>query len=419
MNRNSKRKIKRFISRHRLLSSLFQDIQKLRRRIYYKNIFQTIPVDEKLILFESFLGKQFACSPRAIYEAMKADHRFDEYKFVWVFRKADAMRKRIGDERTVVVKYNTRRYYRLYAQAKYWVTNWRLPECLIKKDCQICVQTWHGTPLKKIGMDLTIEGNATTSQKKGHELYLNDAKKYDYFVSPSKFCTKVFASAFGLNILNKQDILIETGYPRNDALFNYTEDDVLAIKNSLHIPRNKRVLLYAPTWRDNQYTQGVGYSFELSREVVNFLNGVPDDIVVLMRLHYLVANSVDLSEFGNKVLNVSSYENINDLYLISDVLVTDYSSVFFDYADLRRPILFFMYDLQEYQNNIRDFYIDLDTLPGPIVETSSELLCALEDLEGLSREYSDKYAEFTSTYNSLDDGNAGLRVAETFLKLEQ
>ena len=419
MTRINKRSIKKFLGRHRLLSTSFQSVQKLRRREYYRSVYQQIPIDEKLVLFESFLGKQFACSPRAIYEAMKNDHRFDDYKFVWVFRKADAMRKRIGDERTIVVKYNTRRYFRMYAQAKYWVTNWRLPDCLIKKEGQICVQTWHGTPLKKIGMDLTIEGNATTSQKKGHALYLNDAKKYDYFVSPSRFCTEVFSSAFGLNILDKRDILIESGYPRNDALFNFTDDDVLEIKNQLNIPLEKKVILYAPTWRDNQYTQGVGYSFDLDKEVISFLEHVPDDTIVLMRLHYLVANSVDLTQFGSKIRNVSSYEDINNLYLISDILITDYSSVFFDYADLKRPIVFFMYDLQEYENNIRDFYIELDTLPGPIVETADDLMAVLGNMEEINREYSDKYQEFNSTYNYLDDGGAGLRVAEAVIQLER
>lgn len=407
----NKRKLKKVIGKSRVLKPIYSSVQAWRRKHYYNKVYKNIEVDDKLVLFESFLGKQYACSPKAIYLAMKSDPKYSDYKFVWVFRASDRMRKRLGDERTLVVKYNTRRYFRMLARAKYWVTNWRLPVCVTKKPEQVCIQTWHGTPLKKIGMDLSIEGNATTSQRKGHELYLNDAKKYDFFVSPSRFCTEVFSSAFGLNQLNKRNIVVETGYPRNDRLFTYSEEDCSHIREELRIPDGKKVLLYAPTWRDNQYTRGVGYSFCLNPEIEQFLRQVSDDYVVLLRMHYLVANSIDASDFKN-VINVSKYEDINDLYLISDVLVTDYSSVFFDYANLKRPILFFMYDLHEYQENVRDFYIDLSTLPGPIVTSAKDAIAALADLNYLKRVYEKKYREFNETYNYLDDGHAGARVAE-------
>lgn len=409
--RISKRAIKRVLRSRKHLNDLLKFVQKWHRRVYYRRMYKKVPTQENLVLFEAFLGKQYACSPRAIYEAMRASHEFDGYQFVWVFRRADPMRKRLGDGRTTVVKYNTRRYYRAYARAKYWVTNWRLPDCLIKKDDQICIQTWHGTPFKKIGRDLTIEGNATTSQRKGHRLYLNDAKRYDYFVSPSKFCTNVFASAFGLDVLNKKDILIETGYPRNDRLRTFTQEERCELREQLHIPSGKKVILYAPTWRDNQYTQGVGYSFALDREVAYFLRHVPEDWVVLLRMHYLVASSLDLSEFGSRVINVSSYEDINDLYIVSDTLVTDYSSVFFDYANLSRPILFFMYDLDEYEKDVRDFYFGLDRLPGPVLRTGVELEEAIAGLDSVVEKYRQKYEQFTSDFCYLDDGAAGYRVA--------
>lgn len=407
-----KRRIKTLFQKNKLSSSFLASLQKWRRRHYYKSMYLNVPIDENLVLFESFLGKSYSCSPRAIYEAMKCNPEFDNYKFIWVFRRSDEMRKNMGDDRTIVVKYNSRRYYRALAQAKYWVTNWRLPAAVIKKDEQICIQTWHGTPLKKIGMDLEIEGNATTSQKKGHSLYLNDAKKYDYFISPSRFCTSVFSSAFGLSQLGKQDILIETGYPRNDRLVRSSMEDVSVIRRSIGIPKGKTVLLYAPTWRDNQYTAGVGYSFELDEKIDSFLSKLPDNYLVLMRLHYLVANSVSLEPYGDKVMDVSKYDDINDLYIASDALITDYSSVFFDYANLKRPILFFMYDLQDYQSNVRDFYINLDTLPGPIVENPDELVESINNLAEVQESYRDKYIAFCKKYTYLDDGNAGLRVAQ-------
>ena len=381
-------------------------------RQYARNC-EHLPVNERLVMFESFQGRSYSCSPKAIYEAMKADPRFDAYTFIWVFRgkKADPMRWQLGDERTIVVSYNSKRYFRYLAQAKYWVTNWRLPETIHKRPGQVCIQCWHGTPLKKIGMDLEIEGNALASQKTGHERYLNDARNYDWFVSPSAFCTRVFASAFGLNQLGKADVLIETGYPRNDALVNATPESIAAVKGKLGLPQDEKVLLYAPTWRDNQHELGVGYTFDMGAHIKAFLDEVCDDYIVLLRLHYLVSSELDVSAYAGRVFDYSDLDDINELYLASDILITDYSSVFFDYANLKRPILFYMFDLDEYQSGVRDFYIDLAELPGPIVKTQDELVAAVHNIEDVRAEYAGVYETFNNTYTYLDDGQAGLRVA--------
>lgn len=408
--------IKRIVKLNYFFKNSFDTIQKKRRSHYYKKMYKTLNVDEKLVIFESFLGKQYACSPKAIYEAMLKDERFNDFVFIWVFRNPVARRMEFKDKRTVIVKYNTRRYFRYYARAKYWISNWRLSEAIIKKENQIFIQTWHGTPLKKIGMDLEIEGNATTSQKKGHAMYLNDAKKYDYFISPSAFCTKVFASAFGLNILHKENILIETGYPRNDFLFRFTNKDVYRIKKELHLPMDKKIILYAPTWRDNQHELGVGYTFDMAKYIKSFLDNINDDFIVIVRLHYLVANQLDISAYKGKVFDYSKLDDINRLYVISDILITDYSSVFFDYANLMRPILFYMYDLDEYQSNVRDFYIDLDELPGPIFKEEQKLLEAIEHIDHITEAYHDKYKHFNDKYNYLDDENAGKRVLDICMK---
>lgn len=407
-----KKTVKKILNSNYLFRDLFNYVQNTRRKLYFKKISRNIATDDKLVIFEAFLGKQYACSPKAIYEAMKKDERYKDYQFVWVFRQDNAKRHLMGDERTVIVKYNSRKYFRMYARAKYWVTNWRLSSALVKKEDQVCIQTWHGTPLKKIGMDLNIEGNATTSQKKGHKLYLEDAKNYDYFISPSAFCTKVFASAFGLNILNKANVLIETGYPRNDFLYQYTSEDVSRIKTELGIPQNRKVILYAPTWRDNQHQLGVGYTLDLKEHIRTFLDEVTKEYTVILRLHYLIANHLDVSEYQGKVLDCSKVDDINQLYVISDMLITDYSSVFFDYANLKRPILFYMYDLKEYESGVRDFYIELDELPGPIIESETQLVEAIKDVADWQEKYSQKYQMFNNKYNYLDDGNAGLRVVE-------
>ena len=249
-------------------------------------------------------------------------------------------------------------------------------------------------------------------------MYLNDAKGYDYFVSPSEFCTKVFTTAFGLDQLHKEHILIETGYPRNDFLLNYKPEDIYTIKKELKIPTGKKVILYAPTWRDNQFALGVGNTLDVENHFSKFMQTISDDYVIIMRLHYLVASKINLSGYEGKVFNYSQLDDVNLLYVISDILITDYSSVFFDYANLHRPILFYMYDLDDYQNNVRDFYIDLKELPGPIIKTEEALLDAVYNIDTITKQYSASYQIFCDTYNYLDDGNAAERVVNTCIKPE-
>lgn len=380
----------------------------------YKKISRRNKTDDKTIIFEAFIAKQYACSPKAIYEYMLQDERFADYTFVWAFCKDELkkMKKQMQNPQTILVEYKSEKYYEYYAKAKYWITNWRVPLYITKKPDQILIETWHGTPLKKIGLDQNIQSNPLFSLRKSHKMYMNDAKRYDYFVSPSAFCTRVFATAFGLDKLHREDILIETGYPRNDFLLNYTQEDAQRIKTDLKIPKDKKVILYAPTWRDNQHTLEMGNTLDIEKHFFRFLDQIGEEYVVIVRLHYLIASKVDLSAYQGRVFNFSSLDDINQLYVISDILITDYSSVFFDYANLHRPVLFYMYDLEEYSTQVREFYIDLEELPGPILKTQEELLDAVSDIENIEKEYREKYQKFCDVYNYLDDGMASKRVAE-------
>ncbi len=411
-----KKRVKDLLEKFRTKNYHFRNIYRWCRNRYmalkYWRIRRQNPIDEKMVLFESFLGRQYSDSPKAIYQCMQQMPEFADFTFIWVFRKKVLKRNRSSftDPRVKLVLYGSGEYYRCCASTKYWVTNWRTKAFTKKKKGQVLIETWHGTPLKKIGIDSEINNEIMADQKKKHKMYLDDAKQFDYVVSPSAFCTRVFTTAFGLDQLHKEDILIETGYPRNDYLLTYQEEDLTRIREKLSIPTDKKVILYAPTWRDNQHELGVGNVMDIAATFFWFLDHLPDDYLVLMRLHYLVANRIDLSAYEGKALNCSKYDDINDLYIISDMLVTDYSSVFFDYANLGKPILFYMYDLEEYQTEIRDFYIDLDELPGPILQTQQELLNTVLALAPIQQQYREKYQKFCDTYTYLDDGHAAERV---------
>ncbi len=380
-------------------------------RIRYLFYYLTNKVDDNLIVFDAYMGRQYACSPKAIYEELKNSKKYKNFKFVWAFKNPNDY-KRLKSKKTSLVKYGSKNYYKLMSQAKYWITNSRLNEVILKKRNQVYIQCWHGTPLKKLGYDITVSGgNAMNSVKDIRYKYKTDSKRYDYMISPSKFCTEKFASAF--DIKNKE-ILIETGYPRNDFLINFKKTDVDRIKKELDIPKKKKVILYAPTWRDDQHSAGIGYTYQPSIDFDELKKQFGSEYVLLFRTHYFIANYIDLDKYNGFVYNVSQYDDINDLYVISDILITDYSSVFFDYANLKRPMIFYMYDYDAYKNKLRDFYIDLDELPGPIVRTEKELNEAIKNID--KKKYAKEYKKFNEKYNYLDDGFCAKRVIEKCVK---
>ena len=171
------------------------------------------------------------------------------------------------------------------------------------------------------------------------------------------------------------------------------------IKEKLEIPEDKKVILYAPTWRENQHLPGEGYQFQLPVDFKRWREVLGGEYVVLFRAHYFISNSFDFEAFQGFVYDVSQMDDINPLYLAADVLITDYSSVFFDYANLRRPILFFMYDYEQYKHEMRDFYFDIHMLPGPVLMNQEEVLKTLKNLPNMVDKYEKKYAEFNNVFN--------------------
>lgn len=378
----------------------------------YKNKYS---VNDKLILFEAFNGRNYTCSPKAIYEKMITMDEFKDYKFVWAF--VDPSKHEVlEDDRLEIVVTKSPEYYKYCSMAKYWIVNSIMPEEIEKKDGQVYVQCWHGTPLKKLRYDIEVEGAVLNTVEEIRRRNDIDASRFDYFISPSKYCTEKFTSAFNLKALGKGDIIIEKGYPRNDFLFNKSEKEINAIKKKLGIPKNKKVLFYMPTFRDNQHTSGVGYTYQMELDLDRFKKKFEKEYVMLFSPHYFIANSIDLNKYKGFIINVARYDEINELYLVSDVIMTDYSSIFFDYANLKKPMLFFMYDFDVYKGRLRDFYISLDELPGPIAKTQDELEEYLVNIDKEFEKNKSKYNKFNKKYNYLDDGNASERVIKVIFK---
>lgn len=378
----------------------------------YKKAASRHEIDSKLVIFETFMGRQYGDNPRAIYEYMLTDPRFSDYRFVWILNDPDKLAHVADPSRTEAAALRSGRYYELYAKAGYVITNSNLDYGIIKRPGQVFLQTWHGTPLKKLRCDIeATSGNAINSLEEIYSKNNLDVVRYDYFISPSAFASEKFASAFRLTQLGMEHILIETGYPRNDLLYHFDEEFVREQKRALGIPEDKKVILYAPTFRDNQHN-GAGYVYDLALDFDRLQKEFGDEYVILLRVHYFVARQFNFDQAKGFVYDVSSLDDITPLYTMTDLLITDYSSVFFDYANLGRPMVFYMYDKEAYADDIRGFYIDLEELPGPIAETEDELIGAIRSAEQDAPLYEEKYRKFREKYNALDDGNASRRVVD-------
>ncbi len=403
-----------FIKKHKLLRRIARLLALCLRRTYFKLLTAGCKTDSKTVVFACFQGLSYCDSPKAIYEYMLRDDAFKDYRFIWAFKEPEKYRELLKDERTTVLKIGEKPFLKALAGAKYWVLNYKIKDHIFPKKDQIFLQCWHGTPLKRLGCDLVNFNNAMNTVSEIRSRYKIETKKISYFISPSAFASEKFISAWNMKELGKESIILEEGYPRNDLLINYTAEDVFRVRTSLGIEESKKIILYAPTYRDNQHSATIGYTYNTMVDFDRLKAKFGDEYVILFRPHWLVARDFDFERYSGFVYDASDFDDISELYIVSDLLITDYSSVFFDYANLKRPIIFYMYDLAAYRDDIRGFYLDINDLPGSIVTDEDALIEEIARTKNFVLD--EKYQKFSNTYNYLDDGLATARVVEKVFK---
>lgn len=365
--------------------------------IYY--IYTFFPINKNLIVFESNRGLSYSCNPKYIYEELFNYNR--NYKCVWSFQNTDS---KINGNAIKVKRFSIKYYYYL-ATAKYWIQNGEFGKKIKRRKGTIYINTQHGTPLKKMGVDIPY-----LSHKKK---MFDKSRKWDYLISPNAYTTQIMRRAY-----NFSGEVLETGYPRNDLFYQKNNpESILALKKSLGLPLDKRLILYAPTYRDssiiaNPHSRRVGFDFKIDLDL--FHEKLSKEYVFILRLHHLIAQEIDTEKYNGFILNFSGANyNIQELLLISDILITDYSSVMFDYANLKRPMLFYTYDIDEYQNDIRGFYLDFPKIaPGPLLSDNVELLHAIMNIDRVKKDFDEKLVKFSNRFCRLEDGNAAKRIIE-------
>lgn len=400
---------RKIVSQH-LAWKKFKKITKNKRafsKFLYMKFFVKKPMKQNWVFCESFFGKNYSDSPKYVYEYISKNYP-GRFKFIWVIDKKNTQ---IPYKHVKVKRFSFRYAYYL-ARSKYYVFNGRQPEWAKKRKGNVFLQTWHGTPLKRLVFDMEDISSATPRYK--HQVY-KQSRAWDYLIAPNKYSSDIFRRCF---MYDKE--MLETGYPRNDILHYDNRDQIAqSIREKLGIPKDKKTILYAPTWRDDEYYTKGRYKFSLKLDLQLMKEKLGKEYVILLRTHYFIADSLDVTGLEDFAFNFSKYDDISELYLISDILITDYSSVFFDYANLKRPMLFFTYDLEKYRDILRGFYIDIEEeLPGPLLFTTEEIITAVNKIDKLSQDYHQKYLAFYEKYCSWEDGTASERVANAVFGLK-
>lgn len=365
------------------------------------NLMNTIlPVRKNIIVFDCSMGRNYTGNCRYIYENMVKEGLDQRYQCVWFFRNTDID----IPGKAVIVPYARFRYLYYMAVAGIWVFDCRQPGFLKKRSNVRYIQTWHGTPLKKLALDMedVFMANGESIEEYKANFHKN-SRSWDYLISQNPFSTTTFRRCFAF-----EKEMLEIGYPRNDMLINdNNEEGIKRLKQKYGLPFDKKVILYAPTWRDDEYDKKGDYKFSPKLDFHLLKENLEQDYVMIVKYHYLVQDCIDWSQYGDFIYHFD--DDITGMYLVSDYLITDYSSVMFDYSVLKRPMFFYCYDLEKYKNTLRGFYFDFQAeAPGPISETTEQLLYDIQNFD--KKEWTNRYQNFTDKYNPWDDGHASEKV---------
>jgi CDP-glycerol glycerophosphotransferase len=359
----------------------------------YRHVFRRLPLRSDTVVFESHLGGSYGDSPKYVYEALVRSGR--KHRAVWSYASSPSG----FPKDAVLVRRHGWRYWYELARAGFWVDNQGFPAAATRRPGTRYLQTWHGTPLKLMGYESPSLELGPPSER---EVFARSVSRWTDLTVQGRFDEETFARAF-----RHPARVLRTGLPRNDRLVAAAtrpdQHEIDAIRHRLELPTDRRIALYAPTFRDYLRTTGQPFAFPFRLDPMR--EQIGHGWMLLVRSHYLDAIEVR-SQHLTFARDVSQYPDVTELMLAADVLITDYSSIMFDFALLRRPMLFHVADLETYEV-ARGTYFDLRSVaPGPCVTTQSEVVDWLRDPETWHAKYEKEYDAFVDRFCSFASPDA-------------
>lgn len=357
-------------------------------------------IKPKNMLFASYGGRKFDDSPKAIYDEICKREEFKDWNLIWAFVEPD----KFDIPRGKKIKIDTLAFFKALLTSHVWISNSGMSRGInIKNDKIIKVETWHGSVLKK-GC-----GDENQGSLGGKKEFKGEFDNKTIRCAQSELDVDVLSWLMNAT----KESFIKAGFPRNDALVNATDEDTLIAKHKLGIPLNKKVILYAPTWRDYTIDNRNNVICAPPINLKKWKDKLGSKYILLFRAHYAVTAALNLKE-DDFVKNVSDYPYINDLYLASDLLISDYSSAIIDYSVLEKPIYNFAYDLEEFSSK-RGLYLDLyETMPCGVYLKEDELINAINNQNEVALKQS--VHNFRKEHATFVKGYASKAVVDVILK---
>lgn len=331
-----------------LINRIFNITASFALRICGKFIY----IDNSMVLFSAHTRK-YNDSPRAIYEYMITRQEFKHLKLVWALEDPEHIDI---PGNSIKVKSDTWAYFKIALKAKYWISCVNIERSLhFKKKEQLYLNTWHGVSFNTIGNDA------------------GGRKDYDW--ANVDFCC--YESDYHRTILKRalkvrDEAFIPTGLPRNDTLYKTTSTEIIDLKKKMGLSPEKKIIMYAPTWRDST-DMGATYEIKPPINIEYWEKELKDDYILLLRTH-AYTNKLMGIEFNDFILDFSSYPNINDMFKVSDILISDYSACIGDYSILERPIICFAYDLEAYREKRGLYFNPAKDMPNGVQKNEYEVV---------------------------------------------
>lgn len=377
------------------------------RRIFIRCcslFFRLLPIKKKRIYFISNMGEKYACNTRALFEYLYQNHK-EEFDFVYIANNNEIKELLPKDIKTA--KYESLKDYFYYYTSKIIVNNFRFPQSYKKRKKQYYIQAWHGStiPYKKIEKD--VESSLNPNYVK---MAKNDSKYIDCLIMGSTSCQEIFDNCFYCE--NKT---VVTGTPRTDKLVLSDQDEIKSIKENLNLTENDYLVLYAPTFRDNMPIESGFLNNEKIKDAFKKL--YPNkDIKILYRFHPNLAKKVKELTLPEGVINVTEYFDMQDLILISDIMITDFSSCAFDMMFAKKQTLIYTNDAKQYMEGERGLYISLKELPFLISSSEDELCEHIVKHKEYEPEFNKKVLIFSEKFGTKEDGLACKRIYDIIKK---
>ena len=371
----------------------------------YAKYYQELDIKKNSILFESRDGKSFADNPLAIYLNLLARSDFKNYQFYWTYTQdcKDDIELLPQDERVKFVRRNSDEYLQCLTSCQYLINNSTFQAFYTKKEGQIYINTWHGIPLKQMGLDMP-------DNSFGEKNVMRNLLMSDYFLSPNSYTTNIFRRAYKLDGLYEGKI-IENGYPRVDLTTSSQFDvEPLLTKYNVKIDKTKQIILYTPTWKGSRFDNPRTSINKLIAEIKYLEQELGSNYQILCKVHPFTYKQIAETGLLNGYL-IPDTMDANQLLSLVDVLVTDYSSIFFDYLVTEKPIIFYCWDKELYKEE-RGLYIEEQKLPGPVVETIFDVSAQIKRLDEVKSVYSHNYAIMKEKMCSLQTGQVTQRLVD-------